>query len=206
LIDPASALSAATVIDESVGLIEKLLGKLRAQPDLAALKLSAALDEIVNTYRSVDEAFTAYVSLALDKDALTSRSQELLRIAGGSLGVDVSAGRGHCHKIDAIYRQHLQRWFEKAFNREEQAQAEQAFERLGEADYGLFDAFTSLADQLQDEAKAVLQLIGDDKFDQARQNVLKTYRSLAPVQQVMAQGMKRMYALKDTCVGLAQTV
>ncbi|HSJ73303.1 MAG TPA: hypothetical protein VK904_03225 [Miltoncostaeaceae bacterium] len=67
------------------GLITKLLGTLRAQPDLAALKLAAALDEIVDTYRVVDEAFTASASLAPDHDGLTSSSQQPLAIAGGSL-------------------------------------------------------------------------------------------------------------------------
>ena len=85
MVDPTSALAAAKQIDEAVGLIAKLLGKLRAQPDIAALKLSAALDEIVKTYQVLDESFIAYGGLALDQGALTNKSQELLSIAGGIL-------------------------------------------------------------------------------------------------------------------------
>src|SRR5829696_6033644 len=103
MVEPASALAAAKQIDEAVGLIAKLLGKLRAQPDIAALKLSAALDEIVKTYEVLDRALTAYGSLAMDEGALTSRSQELLSVAGGSLGVRVQEGLGSCHEIRNIY-------------------------------------------------------------------------------------------------------
>jgi hypothetical protein len=48
--------------DEALGVIGKLVAKLRPQPDVAAVKLSAALNEIVKTYRVVDEALTAYAS------------------------------------------------------------------------------------------------------------------------------------------------
>jgi hypothetical protein len=112
MVDPATALAAAKQIDEAVGVIEKFLGKLRAQPDIAALKLSAALDEIVKTYRALDEALNKYASLALDEDALTTRSEVLIATAGGNLAVHVEEGRGHCHEIANIYSRHLKRWFE----------------------------------------------------------------------------------------------
>lgn len=202
--NPAAALAAAKQVDEAIGLIEKLLGKLRAQPDIAALKLSTALDEIVKTYRALDEALNMYGSLALDEDALTANSRELLAIAGGSLAVQVEDGRGHCHQISNIYWKHLRRWFEKAFNRDEHDQMEALFTRLGDADDDLFAALSGLAEQLGSDAKDVLALVIKKEEDKGRQRVLQTYGELAPVQQAMARGMQRMFALKGTFIQISK--
>src|SRR5215217_7785621 len=117
MVDPASAVAAAKEIDDAVGLIGKLVRKLRAEPDIAAAKLSMALDEVVKTYRVVDEAISMYVSLAIDSDALRAKSQQLASLSGGRLAVHVAEGRGHCHEIDRIRWQHLDRWFERAFGK-----------------------------------------------------------------------------------------
>lgn len=205
MVDAVAALGVAKRIDEAVGIIEKLLGKLRAQPDVAALKLSMALDEIVKTYQVLDEALTAYASLALDDEALTTRSQVLFTIAGGSLGVQVEAGRGHCHKISNIYWRYLKRWFERVFNKQESEQMEAVFILFGNADDDLFATLSDLADQLGGDARSVLELVMDNDENQARRRVMETYLKVAPVQQTMAQGMKRMFALKSAFIQLATT-
>jgi len=208
LVDAGAALAAAKQIDEGLGLIAKLLGKLRAQPDMAAVKLSAALDEIVKTYRAVDEAFTGYVSLAIDKDALTGGSQRLLSIAGGRLGVQVAEGLGHCSEIGNIYAKHLKRWFEKALNGEEQKQMEQLFiwpGGLADADETLFRALAGLADQLGNDARDVLHHVMQNDQGEARSSVLRTYAELAPVQQAMAKGMQSLFSLKNSFVQIAGT-
>jgi hypothetical protein len=208
VVDPLTAIAAVKQADEALGVIAKLLAKLRAQPDIAAVKLSAALDEIVKTYRVVDQALNAYASLAIDKDALTTRSQELLTIAGGSLGVQVEEGRGSCSKIGNIYREHLKRWFERAFNQEEQLAIEKAFTwpgGLGDADDTLFCELTKLVKQLENEAKDTLALVIEKRPDQAQQSVLRTYMTLAPVQQAMAQAMQQMFKLKNQLIQVAET-
>jgi hypothetical protein len=208
VVDPLTAIAAVKQADEALGVIERLLAKLRAQPDIAAVKLSAALDEIVKTYRAVDQAFNAYASLAIDKDALTTRSQELLTIAGGSLGVQVEEGRGNCSKISHIYQAHLKRWFEKAFNQEEQLAIERAFiwpGGLGDADDVLFSELTRLVKQLETQARDTLALVIEKGPDQARQAVLHTYMTLAPVQQAMAQAMQQMFRLKNQLIQIAET-
>jgi len=206
MVDPASALAAAKEIDHALGLIEKLLGKLRAKPDIAALKLSAALDEIVKTYRAVDEAFTTYVSLALDDGALRAGARQLLAIAGGNLSVRVSEGGGHCHVIGNIYDKHLKRWFEKVFNGDEQQQMSIVFRRFNDVDGDLFYKLADLARQMEEDATTVLRLVmaGDDQG--ARQQVLQTYTTLVPLQQEMGRGMQRMFKLKNDFIQVAQTV
>ena len=211
MIDPITTIAAVGAVkktDEALGVIGKLLGKLRAQPDIAAVKLSAALDEIVKTYRAVDQAFDIYVSLAVDENALTTRSQELLAIAGGSLSVQVEEGRGNSSKISNIYQIHLKRWFARVFNQEEQLELEMTFVwggGLADVDNSLFSVLTNLAMQLENEAKDVLELVIENRSDEARQSVLRTYRVLAPVQRAMAETMQRMFALKDSFIKIAET-
>lgn len=208
MVDPITAIAAVKQADEALGVIEKLLGKLRAQPDIAAVKLSAALDEIVKTYRVVDQALNAYASLAIDTDALTIRSQELLIIAGGSLRVQLEEGRGSCAKIGNIYREHLKRWFERAFNQEEQLTIEKAFiwpGGLGDIDDTLFYELTRVVEQLENEAKDTLALVIEKHHDQAQQSVLQTYIALAPIQQAIAQAMQQMFRLKTQLIEVAET-
>jgi hypothetical protein len=204
MVDPLTGLRAAKQIDEALGLIAKLLGKLRAQPDIAAIKLSAALDEIVKTYRAVDEALTEYVSLAIDRDGLDSGAGRLVSIAGGSLSVSVGQGRGHCHQIQLIYREHLVRWFERVFNGDELADMERVFSMLGSGDWTVFDDLARVVDQLQTDAKLVLADVIAQRQNDARQRVLQTYQVLAPIQQQMATGMTRIFELKDTFIGLVR--
>jgi hypothetical protein len=208
VVDPLTAIAAVKQADEALGVIERLLAKLRAQPDIAAVKLSDALNEIVKTYRAVDQALNAYASLAIDEDALTTRSQELLTIAGGSLSVQVEDGRGSSFKIYNIYQVHLKRWFERVLNSAEQSEIERVFiwpGGLGDADETLFLRLTDLVKQLEDEAKNVLTLVIEKHPDQAKQSVLRTYKTLAPVQQAMAQAMQRMFALKNDFIQVAET-
>jgi hypothetical protein len=205
--DPFTAIAAVKSADEALGVIGKLAAKLRAQPDVAAVKLSAALDEIVKTYRVVDQALTAYASLAIDENALTARSQELLSIAGGSLGVQVEEGRGSCSKISNIYQVHLKRWFERVFNQEEQSAIERAFiwpGGLGDADDTLFLELSKLVEQLENDAKDVLALIMGKSHDQARQRIWQAYITLLPVQQAIAQAMQQMYKLKNEFIEIAK--
>jgi hypothetical protein len=201
VIDPAAALVAAKQVDEAVGLIDKMLAKLRTQPDLAALKLSTALDEIVKTYRVVDQAITDYGSLAIDDDGLRGGSRTLLAIAGGSLAVQVAEGRGHCGAIYLIYDKYLRRWFARVLNPGEQAEIRRVFMTLGDADNSLFRDLETIAGQLTDEATGVVDLVIAQRNDDAREQVLTAYRKLQPLQRRLSEGMVRLLGLKD---GFAQ--
>jgi hypothetical protein len=89
-----------------------------------------------------------------------------------------------CSKIGHIYQEHLKRWFERAFNQEEQLAMERAFiwpGGLGDADDTLFSELTKLVKQLENEAKDTLALVNEKRPDQAQQSVLRTYMTLPPV-------------------------
>ena len=54
--DLLAAVKSAQELDKAVGLIAKLVGKLKARPDIAALKLGQALEEVAKTLQVVDSA------------------------------------------------------------------------------------------------------------------------------------------------------
>jgi|SRR5215217_8376976 len=199
MVDPASAVAAAKEIDDAVGLIGKLVRKLRAEPDIAAAKLSMALDEVVKTYRVVDEAISMYVSLAIDSDALRAKSQQLASLSGGRLAVHVAEGRGHCHEIDRIRWQHLDRWFERAFgkNTGDYQLMNEAFVTLGNADSGLFDRLTDVADQLTADAGELVDLVAQGRADEARAHIGATFGGLRDVQRALVRGTVHLCELKD---------
>ena len=150
-------------------------------PDLAAVKLGQALDEIAKTYQALDTAIASYLSLALDEGALQSKSKVLLDIEGGGLSTEVERGRGHCHVIGNIYVQHLDRWFARALKPNEYEEIRDVFYELGNADDDVFVHMVDVAQGLEKEAEAVLESLIKGDLPVARQRVLGARSELKPL-------------------------
>ena len=202
--DLIAAAKSAQEIDKAVGLIAKVVGKLKAHPDIAALKLGQALDEVAKTLQVVDGAAASYLSLGIDQGALEKSSALLLHIEGGKLATDVENGLGHCHRIWEIHNTYLDKWFSKVLSPDEYRSMRQVFDRLGNADMDLFHELGNVARTLQNEAEAVLDLVVNGQKDNARDRVLSSLPSLRPLRKTMAQTMQTLYALKNDFADMAQ--
>ncbi len=195
----AAGREAVKTAEDAVSVIGKLINKLRAHPDVAALKLSEGLNEIMKTYLVVDEAFNSYFSLA-EKGALKSRTKDLYAISGGSLSALVSAGKGDCFKIYEIYRDYLDKWFAKVFNKSELAEMKEAFQGpggLSDSDDTLFRALRVIAAQLEQEAQGLIPLVHSGNVSKARKAVVSAYTALAPMRAEMSDTIRQMYELKN---------
>src|ERR1700752_1009317 len=126
-----AAAKAADQIDKSIGIIAKVVGKLKTHPDIAAQKLAQALGEVSKTLQVVDGATAEDLSLGIDDGALARNSKLLLEIDGGRLAAEVQRGRGHCHMILQIYQTYLNKWFSSVLNTTEYDEVQQVFVRLG---------------------------------------------------------------------------
>jgi hypothetical protein len=206
MLDIATSLAAAKQLDEAIGLIGKLVGALSAKPDLAALKLAQALDEVGKTLQAVDGAAATYLSLGIDEGALEHGSKHLLDITGGTLSIEIARGRGHCHLIGDIYHRHLKTWFGRVLNPQDQQTYERLFTRLGDADSDLFARLESLAGELETEAHQVLALVVGKQIPDARQRILATLVTLQPLRTSIAKTMQELYRLKGHFVLIAQGV
>lgn len=202
MIEAAAVVAGAEAVkttEDAVSVVGKVVNKLRVHPDLAALQLSQALNEIMKTYLVVDEAFNSYFSLA-EKGALKSRSKDLYAISGGRLTAMVKAGKGDCHKIYLAYQDHLAGWFSRIFDRADMAEMEHAFlgpGGLSDTDETLFYTLGQIAGELEREAQGLIGLVhaGDEKT--ARKNVKAAYEALAPMRTEMAATVAQMYDLKN---------
>ena len=203
MIDVQAALASVKKVDEAVGIIGKLVSKLKGQPDLAAVKLAEALDEVAKTWQVMDEAMTQYLKLGVDADALEKGSETLLKIEGGGLLVRVKEGRGHCHVIGNIFSKYLNRWFERVLKGKKLDGIRKVFYTLGNADDDVFRHMEHVAAQLQTEANAVLDLVIKGENQKARNTVLARRADLHPLRLAISGTMTKLYGLKSEFIKIA---
>lgn len=201
MLDVAKALQSATQLGDAIGLVAKVVSKLKADPDLAAEKLGEALDEVAKTLQVVDQAAVQFLSLGIDQGGLERNSQALLTIEGGGLSTAVERGRGHCHQIANVYDQHLDKWFARALSTDYPV-IRDLFHRLGNADDDVFKALTDVAKDLEDEASEILNLVYQNQIDDARSKILAARATLRPLRQSMSKTMQDMYRLKAEFIGI----
>jgi len=206
MVDFSTAVKSAEELDKAVGIVAKLIGKLKAKPDLAAQKLVQALREVAKTLQVVDSAISEFLSLGIDEGALAKNSKLLLDIEGGSLSTEVQRGRGHCHTIWQIYSKYLDKWFESAFKSDEYASVKDVFRRLGDADGNLFYDLEHVAVMLQEEARVVLDLVLKGEQNDARRRVLSTLPNLRPLRKTMSQTMQTLYSMQGDFIEITRAV
>jgi hypothetical protein len=203
MINTVAALGFVKSMDEALGVIGKLVAKLKAEPDLAALKLAEALDEVRKTWEVVDDAIADVIKLGFDRDAMEEGSEVLLRIEGGGLLAEVEDGRGRCHVIGNIYHKHLDRWFERALKGEDLVSMRRVFDSLAEADTDVFSSMVGVARQLQDEATQVLDMIIEERVSEARNRVLALRKELQPLRLEMTSTLQKLYGLKGEFIKIS---
>lgn len=203
MIDITTALGAVKTMDDALGVIGKLVSKLRAQPDLAAFKLAEALDEVGKTWQLMDKAITDFLKLGIDEDALKEGSEVLLRIEGGGLLAEVKNGIGHCHVIGNIYEKYLDRWFERVLKGKDLDSIRAVFDGLSYADVDVFYVMEMVARQLQTEANGVLDMVIEGKTNEARKRVLAMRKELGPLRLGMSETLQKLYSLKGDFIKIS---
>jgi len=206
MVDISSAVKAAEELDKGIGILAKLVSKLKGNPDLAAQKLAQALNEIAKTLQVVDNAASEFLSLGIDTDALEKNSKLLLEIEGGKLKAEVERGRGHCHVIHDIYWKYLDKWFKKTFKKAEYSAVQKVFVRLGDADSDLFQQLEEVASKLEKEAGEVLKLVQNNEKANAKTRVLAAIAPLRPLRKTVARTMQTLYSLQGRFVDIVAAV
>lgn len=206
MIDVSAAFKSAEELEKAVGIVAKLVGKLKSKPDLAAQKLGQALGEVAKTLYVVDNAASEFLSLGIDEGALSKNSKLLLDIDGGRLGTEVERGRGHCHTIGQIYSKYLDKWFESVFSQTEYDSVKSVFQGLDSADGDLFYSLEQVAVTLQQEASEVLELVIKGEESNARTRVLSALPALRPLRRIISNTMQTLYSMQGEFVDIASAV
>jgi hypothetical protein len=202
----SAAVKSAEELDKAVGMVAKLVGKLKAKPDLAAQKLGQALGEVAKTLQVVDNAAAQFLSLGIDEGALAKNSKLLLDIECGSLSTEVERGRGHCHVIEEIYSKYLDKWFDKVLNRDQFASVKNVFQELGNSDVNVFRRLENIATTLQAEAGVVLDFVVKGEEDSARARVLSALPALRPLRKTISKTMQTLYSMQSDFIDITGAV
>jgi hypothetical protein len=203
MIEIQGALAAIKKVDEAVGILARLVSKLKGDPDHEAAKLAEALDEVAKTWRVMDEAVSNYLRLGIDEDALNKGSEVLLKIEGGSLLVTVKQGRGHCHVIGNIFGTYLDRWFQRVLNGKDLDAVRDVFYMLSNADDDVFANMEHMAGQLQTEANGVLSMVAQGNVRDAKAHVLSVRNDLHPFRVATSAAMAKLYDLRAKFIEIA---
>src|SRR5271157_683075 len=144
-------------ISEKLGLIDALKTKLIRQPDPAAAKLQAVLDEISKIYLAFEQELVRYLSLTLDPDELPHEKNVLIDLEGGNIVARMGEARGHCSKIYNIYKRYLSPWFQRLFasselSNEELSNMDSLFMDLSSTDGRMLDLVDQVSGWLSQEA------------------------------------------------------
>src|SRR5437773_8310115 len=125
-------LHAIEELDKCIQIIGKYAGRLKADPDKAAIDLSEALEEIEKSCKALDDGMKKYLALGFKSNALDDGSDILLDISGGALLIGVQKGLGSCRKMANVYHNSINRWFDRVFRSDRPAYGELAgvFARL----------------------------------------------------------------------------
>lgn len=206
MIEISAAVKSAEELDKAVGIVAKLVGKLKAKPDLAAQKLGQALGEVAKSLQVVDNAASQFLSLGIDEGGLAKGSKLLLDIDGGSLSTEVERGRGHCHVIEEIYSKYLNKWFDRVFKGDELASMTFVFGKLGSADSDLFEDLAKVAGKLEAEAAVVLGFVVKGDEANARTRVLSSLPALRPLRKTISKTMQTLYSMQSDFVDIAGAV
>jgi len=204
--DPMDAVRAVDELDKCVQIIGKYASKLKADPDKAANDLAEALEEIEKSCKALDEAIKKYLMLGLKADALDDGADLLLDIGGGGLATAVQKGLGSCQKMSNVYRNSINRWFERVFKSDSDEYRELAhvFQVLGSADGNMFDLMLSTARQLQTHADHTLTLVAAGKKQEARAHVLSAMAEMNKLRARTNELLASLYGLRAQFIAAAR--
>lgn len=198
-----------TLVDlaEKLGLVQALKTKLLRQPDLAADQLVTVLGELSKIYGTCDAELLRYLSLSFDPaGAVTQERQVLLSLEGGQIRTRTGEARGHCHKIWNIYSRHLERWFHDVLNPDEARKMKELFEGLSYADSQMGMAIDQLVSWLTQQAEDTLDLVDEQKWDEANQLIKLARKQILPARKAIAKAQADLLNLQAEFITLSGTV
>ena len=101
-------------LTEELGLLDVIKCKLMKQPDRAAAKLTTVLEELLKSLLVFESEVVRFLSITLDGGPEVGNDRAILHaLEGQTLWARLQAARGHCSKIENIYKIFLDPWFRR---------------------------------------------------------------------------------------------
>jgi hypothetical protein len=196
------------VAKDASDLFNNLKGKLLHQPDEAAVKLAEVFDEVTKIFLFIDAETVSYLRLYVmpDRSNVVECRGVLLAMEGGQLMVKGEEARGHCHKIENIYKKHLKRWFHEILDPNEEYQVHILFDNLSNMDDIMVQGLKSLCGWLQNEANETLNLIENERFDDANARIKSARAALLQPRRDISEALRQLRALQTDFIARSGAV
>ena len=200
-----------SIIDvaDKLGVIQAVKAKLLRQPDPAADKLVAALEEIYKIYASIEAELPQFLALTFDASdpaELAKERARLLALEGGEVTARMGKLRGHCSKIGNIYSRYLSPWFSSILSSSETAMLSELFLSLDEFDGQMIGAVDKLANWLTTESATLLTLVDSGDVSHANERVREARKEVLPARLTISGAMRTLLELQAEFVSVSGAV
>ena len=180
-----------------IGVLDIVKKKLARQPDVAAAKLAAVLEELQKTVMLFEVEVVPLLAMSLSPGPELRRDMATLySLESQSLWSRSGAARGHCHKIGNIYDRFLDPWFQRVtkLNATERGALKELFDELRDADNVMLDLLNRCTGWIADAALQVLDLLEKNQIDEANELLTRFRKDVLPVRRALAEVM---HTLRD---------
>ena len=195
---------------DKLGVVGAVKDKLIKQPDPASDKLVTALEELAKVFEALNSEISRYLSVTFyEGQAFKERAEErahLVELEGGQIGARMARARGHCKKIINIYDKYLTTWFDNVLSQKESHDMGVLFEALAESDAHMIDAIDEVAGWLSQQAESTLNLVDNDEFERAEEEVRKARAQILPKRKAIAKALNSLFELQSEFIGISGAV
>lgn len=199
-------------ISSTVKSLDKLFArvkdKLLNNPSEASGKLAEVLEELSKILDFIEKETVRYLEIVFlpDKSNFISCRSALLSLESGYVTIKGYEARGHCHKILNIYEKYLSRWFSKVLDPSEADEFKDIFERMNTADVDMVSSIRSVTDILKQESEEILDLIDDNKLEDANVRIKAARKDLQQTRRDIVDALTKLKLLQASFIASSQTV
>ena len=188
-----------SLLTKELGVLDSIKNKLIKKPDLAATHLATVLEELLKSLLLFESEVVRFLSLSFDSPSALAADRALLHsLESQSLSARINEARGHCQKINNIYRMYLNPWFQRVvgLKKNEREALARLFHSLSQSDGLMVDTLDAAANWLSSEAAVVLDLLGKNRFNEANKRIAQARLHILPVRRVAALTMQSLRKLE----------
>jgi len=189
-------------------LVTSVKDKLLNNPSEASGKLAEVLDELSKILDFVEKETVHYLEIFFlpDRSNFIPCRSSLLSLESGYVTIKGYEARGHCHKISNIYDKYLSRWFSKVLLPNEAEDFKKLFDDMYIRDNDMVDSIESLTTALKQESEEILNMIDDNKLDDANTKIKAARIDLKQTRRDIVEALAKLKLLQASFIASSQTV
>lgn len=180
---------------EKLGMIDKLLLKLKNDPHLAHDKLRVVLLEIRKTCEAIANTINEIDILSFEDADLSDTRHQVKKMVDGPLIIDLQIAKGSCARIGHIYRTYLSGWFSQVLNEKEATELKSIFDDLSNMDGHVLKLTEKLYFQTLELARFISQSLEEQRVIEAKKGATAFTQAYRPYLSKLNNWLAFMYSL-----------